>query len=82
MTNAEPANDTLTVNASSGDDIVSASGLANSSVLLTVNGGNDNDIIRGSAGNDTLNGDLGTDYIDGGPGTDSQTGGETVVNVP
>ena len=79
---AEPANDTLTVNLSGGDDIFSASGLAATSVDLTVNGGNGNDILVGSQGGDTLNGDANTDYIDGGAGIDAQSGGETVVNVP
>src|SRR5262245_18453407 len=57
--NAEPANDTLTVNTSGGDDLVSASALANSSVRLTINGGADDDILVGSDGNDTINGDAG-----------------------
>ena len=65
ITNAEPANDTLTVNTSAGDDIVSASGLGERSVLLTVNGGADNDILVGSQGNDTINGDDGNDPMFG-----------------
>jgi Ca2+-binding RTX toxin-like protein len=71
ITNAEPANDTLTVNTSSGDDLVGASGLANSSVLLTVNGGADDDVVVGSDGNDTLNGDAGNDWISAGNGADT-----------
>jgi Ca2+-binding RTX toxin-like protein len=82
ITNAEPANDTLTVNLSSGADLLSASGLAATSVDLTINGGNDNDVLVASAGGDTINCDAGTDYADGGPGIDAQTGCETVVNVP
>jgi Ca2+-binding RTX toxin-like protein len=81
-TNAEPANDTLTVNLSSGADLLSASGLAATSVDLTINGGNDNDVLVASQGGDTINCDAGTDYADGGPGIDAQTGCETVVNVP
>src|SRR5206468_2510319 len=63
ISNAEPANDTLTVNTSAGDDLVSASSLANSSVKLTINGGADDDILVGSDGNDTINGDAGNDLI-------------------
>ena len=82
ITNAAPANDTLTVNISSGDDIVSASGLANTSVVLTLNGGGDDDVLVGSDGGDTINCDAGTDYADGGPGIDSASGCETTVNIP
>jgi len=82
ISNAAPANDTLTVNLSSGDDLLSASGLANSSVVLTLNGGNDEDVLVASAGADTVNCDAGTDYADGGPGIDSSSGCETTVNIP
>jgi Ca2+-binding RTX toxin-like protein len=71
ITNAEPANDTLTINTSSGDDLVGASGLANSSVLLAVNAGSDDDVVVGSDGNDTLNGDAGNDWISAGNGSDT-----------
>ena len=60
ISNAVPANDTLTVNLSNGDDL-SASGLANSSVVLTLNGGNDEDVLVASSGADTVNCDAGTD---------------------
>jgi Ca2+-binding RTX toxin-like protein len=75
ITNAQPANDTLTINASGGDDIVSASGLANSSVQLTLNGGADNDILVGSQGNDAINGEDGNDTMFGRAGIDTFTGG-------
>jgi Ca2+-binding RTX toxin-like protein len=75
ISNAEPANDTLTVNNSAGDDLVSASTLASTSVALTLNGGNDNDILVGSQGNDTINGDAGDDTMFGGNGNDTFTGG-------
>jgi Ca2+-binding RTX toxin-like protein len=75
ITNAEPANNKLTINTSSGDDIVGASQLANSSVQLTVNGGGDNDVIVGSQGNDTINGDEGDDVLLGGNGNDTMGGG-------
>jgi Ca2+-binding RTX toxin-like protein len=79
---AEPANDTLTVSLSSGDDIFSASSLAGTSVVLTVNGGNGNDVIVGSQGGDIIDGGANTDYVDGGAGIDSATNAETIVNVP
>ncbi len=54
------------------DDVLSASGLAATSLaLLTVNGGNDDDVLVGSDGSDALNGDSGTDYVNGGAGIDS-----------
>jgi Ca2+-binding RTX toxin-like protein len=82
ITNAAPANDTLTFNLSGGDDLLSASGLANSSVVLTLNGGNDEDVLVASSGADTVNCDAGTDYADGGPGIDTSSGCETTVNIP
>ena len=79
---AEPANDTLTVNLSSGADLFGASGLASTSVLLTVNGGAGDDAIVASQGPDTLDGGVNNDFIDGGAGIDSAVNGETVINVP
>jgi Ca2+-binding RTX toxin-like protein len=75
ITNAEPANDTLTVNTSSGEDAVNAAGLANTSVQLTLNGGNNDDVLVGSSGNDTINGDANNDTLKGGPGNDTLNGG-------
>jgi Ca2+-binding RTX toxin-like protein len=75
ITSAEPANDTLTINTSAGDDLVSASQLANSSIRLTLNGGANNDILVGSSGNDTINGEDGDDHLVGGAGTDVANGG-------
>ena len=79
---AEPANDTLTFNLSSGADLFGASGLASTSVLLTVNGGAGDDAIVASQGPDTLDGGPNNDFIDGGAGIDSAVNGETVINVP
>ncbi|MGC1166636.1 MAG: hypothetical protein WA862_11060 [Solirubrobacterales bacterium] len=75
LVNAQPATDTLTVNSSGGDDTVSASALVATSVVLTLNGGNENDTLVGSAGNDTINGEVGNDLMVGGPGNDTFTGG-------
>jgi Ca2+-binding RTX toxin-like protein len=79
---AEPTNDTLAVNLSSGADLFSASGLASTSVALTGNGGAGNDILVGSQGGDTIDGGADADYIAGGAGIDTAFGGETLVNVP
>ena len=75
VTNAEPASDTLTVNALAGDDVIDASGLRSSSVALTLDGGAGNDVLRGSAGNDSLFGRDGDDVLRGGPGVDVLDGG-------
>lgn len=75
IVDAQPANDTLTLNTSSGADLVGASGLVGTSVLLTVNGGANDDSLVGSQGNDTLNGDAGDDYLDGDAGNDTLNGG-------
>jgi len=75
---AEPANDTLTVNLGSGDDLLGASGLASSSVMLAANGGNGNDVLVGSTGNDALNGDANDDFLDGNDGNDTLDCGANV----
>ena len=75
VTNAEPANDTLTINALAGNDVVDASGLRSSSVALTLDGGAGNDVLVGSAGNDSLFGREGDDVLRGGPGQDVLDGG-------
>jgi Ca2+-binding RTX toxin-like protein len=75
ITNAEPANDTLTVNALAGGDSVDASRLRSSSVALTLDGGAGDDVLVGSFGNDTLLGRDGDDVLRGGPGQDVLDGG-------
>jgi Ca2+-binding RTX toxin-like protein len=75
LTGAEPANDRLTVAALAGDDVIDASGLAADAVQLTEDGGDDDDVLVGSAGNDTLLGGAGDDVLIGGPGTDVIDGG-------
>jgi Ca2+-binding RTX toxin-like protein len=71
ITNAEGANDQLTVNTLGGKDIVDASGLAADIVQLTVDGGAGDDNILGSRGMDTLLGGDGDDFIDGQQGNDT-----------
>jgi Ca2+-binding RTX toxin-like protein len=75
ITNAEAANDRLTVNARNGDDTVDASGLSADAILLTEDGGNGDDALTGGAGDDTLLGENGDDVLIGGPGQDVLDGG-------
>ena len=75
ITNAEPAIDTLAIDALDGDDVVEATALAANAILFTADGGNGDDILIGSAGNDVLAGGAGDDVLIGGPGLDSLDGG-------
>ena len=54
IANAEPANDTLTINGLDGDDAIVASGLAANAIKLVIDGGAGNDVLVGGAGDDTL----------------------------
>jgi Ca2+-binding RTX toxin-like protein len=72
---AEAANDRLVVNSLGGDDVIEASALAAAIIGLTLDGGNDDDILIGGAGNDTLLGGAGDDVLIGGPGLDVLDGG-------
>ena len=58
------------------DDITLGPGVLNGLILVTVNGGEGDDIIRGGDGPDVLNGDTGNDTITGGPGLDVLNGGD------
>jgi Ca2+-binding RTX toxin-like protein len=73
---SEPT-DRLNVNAGAGDDVVDARGLAAGAIQLTIDGGDGDDVLFGSAGNDVLLGGAGDDVLfagspqntlDGGPG--------------
>ncbi len=75
VTGAESANDRFFLNLGNGDDVAEASGVAAGSMLLTLNGENDNDILVGGAGNDTISGGEGDDVLLGGPGVDALDGG-------
>jgi Ca2+-binding RTX toxin-like protein len=75
ITNAEPANDRLTINALGGDDVVVASGLDAFTIGLTADGGAGDDVLIGSPGNDTLLGGDGDDVLIGGGGADLLDGG-------
>ncbi len=67
--------DRLTVNGLQGDDVLDATALAANSALLTLAGGDGDDILLGGAGNDTLLGEAGDDVLIGGPGADTLDGG-------
>jgi len=71
VVNAEPAEDALTINALAGNDVVDASGLAATSVEFEENGGDDGDLLIGSAGNDLADGGKGSDVAFLGAGDDS-----------
>ena len=72
---SSPTNDHLIVAALDGDDVVEASGTDGSSALLTLDGGNGDDVLVGGSGNDTLLGGEGDDVLLGGPGVDVLDGG-------
>jgi Ca2+-binding RTX toxin-like protein len=75
VSGAIAGSDRLTVNALAGDDVVDASGVAADSALLTLDGGDGDDVLIGGAGNDTLLGGAGDDVLIGGPGNDTIDGG-------
>jgi Ca2+-binding RTX toxin-like protein len=75
LTGAEAANDRLTVRTLAGDDVVDASVLAAAAVKLTLDGGDDDDILLGGEGDDTLLGGEGDDVLLGGGGLDTIDGG-------
>lgn len=70
IANAE-AGDALTVNGLGGDDVIDASAIKAGQVQLTLNGGDGNDRIVGSAGDDLVNGGRGNDVALLGAGNDT-----------
>jgi Ca2+-binding RTX toxin-like protein len=94
----DTGNDTIQINGlASGKTLTAYGGAGNDSMIVastvtndvTLDGGDDNDLLIGGSGNDTLNGGLGDDWLNGGDGSDSLTGGpgndvyafsETAVN--
>jgi Ca2+-binding RTX toxin-like protein len=81
VTGAIAGSDRVTVNGLPGDDVIDASALAATSALLTIDGGDGDDVIIGGDGADTLLGGAGDDVIIGGPGNDTINGapGDDVV---
>jgi len=70
VANAE-AGDSLVVNGLGGDDVINASAIKAGQVQLTLNGGDGNDQIIGSAGDDIVNGGRGNDVAMLGAGNDT-----------
>jgi Ca2+-binding RTX toxin-like protein len=75
ITGAEAANDRLTVRTLAGDDVVDATSVAAGAAKLTLDGGDDDDVLLGGDGDDVLLGGNGDDVLLGGPGTDTIDGG-------
>jgi RTX calcium-binding nonapeptide repeat (4 copies) len=69
------ATDQLTVSTLVGDDVIDASAVAAGAMLLTLDGGDNDDVLVGGAGDDTLLGGEGDDVLFGGPGNDTIDGG-------
>ncbi len=67
----EAANDTLTLNALGGDDVVNGSSLIPGVIKTTINGGLGVDTIIGSEGDDLITGGDGNDTILAGAGNDT-----------
>jgi Ca2+-binding RTX toxin-like protein len=74
ITGAETT-DRLTINTLAGDDVIDATALTADSILLTLDGGDGDDVLIGSVGDDTLLGGAGDDILIGGPGNDTIDGG-------
>ena len=75
ITHAQAADDTLTIKALAGDDVVDGSGLTADAIQLHADGGDGADVLIGGAGADTLLGGAGDDVLNGGPGVDTLDGG-------
>ena len=75
VSGAIAGSDRLTVNALAGADVVDASLLAANSTLLTLDGGDGDDVLIGGDGADALLGGAGDDVLIGGPGLDTLDGG-------
>ena len=67
--------DRLTVNALAGDDVIDASAVTANAILLTLAGGDGDDVLIGGAGDDVLQGGSGDDVLIGGSGSDVIDGG-------
>ena len=75
LSSASAVNDRLTVNGLAGADVIDATAVTAGSTLLTLDGGDGDDVLLGGAGNDTLLGGAGDDVLIGGPGNDTLDGG-------
>jgi Ca2+-binding RTX toxin-like protein len=75
ITGAVAGSDRLRVNTMAGDDVIDASGTAADTALLTLDGGDNDDVLIGGQGADVLLGGAGDDVLIGGPGNDTLDGG-------
>ena len=75
VSGASAVTDRLTVNGLAGSDVIDATGVSAGSILLTLDGGDGDDVLLGGAGNDTLLGGAGDDVLLGGAGNDTLDGG-------
>ena len=73
ISNAE-AIDRIVINGLSGNDVIEAPAFI-PAMLLTVNAGDGDDVMIGSAGSDILRGEAGDDVLIGGGGIDVLDGG-------
>jgi Ca2+-binding RTX toxin-like protein len=71
IAHVEAASDSLTVNGLGGNDTIDASQLGAGLINLTINGGDGDDVITGSAGNDLINAGRGGDVAFMGNGDDT-----------
>lgn len=74
VTGADPS-DRLTVNGLAGGDAIVAEGVTAGSMLLTLDGGDGDDLLLGSRGDDVLLGGAGDDFLEGLGGNDTLDGG-------
>jgi Ca2+-binding RTX toxin-like protein len=85
ITHADAASDRLLVNGLGGNDAINAGALSATAILLTLDGGAGNDMLRGGSGNDVLSGGPGVDFLDGAAGADQIScggAGDTIVPDP
>jgi Ca2+-binding RTX toxin-like protein len=75
ITGFEAGLDRLIIRTLNGDDVIEASNVGGGAIALTLDGGNDDDVLIGGAGNDTILGGLGDDVLIGGGGLDVLDGG-------
>jgi Ca2+-binding RTX toxin-like protein len=75
VAHAEPARDTLVINALAGGDVVDGTALTADAIGLVADGGGDDDVLLGGDGNDVLLGGAGDDVLLGGRGQDVLDGG-------
>lgn len=65
----------LQINGGAGSDVINAAGASTDGIRLSLNGGDDGDVITGTNSDETIQGGNGNDIIDGGAGNDELNGG-------